>query len=183
MNTIFIGGSRSLGRLNEQIRQRLDSIIEKNFVVFIGDANGVDKAVQTYLAERGYRNVIVHCMESMCRNNVGSWETRSISADSVKHGREYFAVKDTAMAKDASYGFMIWDGKSRGTLNNIIKLVEDGKPALLYFSPQKKFHHLRARQDVRSLVSQCDTNTQKILANQLCRKREVASVQTGLPLL
>lgn len=182
MSSVFVGGSRRLGRLNEQIRQRLDSIIEKNFMVFIGDANGTDKAIQRYLAECGYRNVIVYCMEGAYRNNVGNWEIRDISADASKGGWEYFAAKDAAMAKDASYGFMIWDGKSKGTLNNLLNLVENGKTVLLYFSPEKKFRTIRARQDIGGLLSQCDEKTRKKLAEQLDFEQQVGPIQAGLPL-
>lgn len=34
------------------------------------------------------------------------------------------------MAKAADYGFMIWNGKSKGTLNNIINLVQYNKNVL-----------------------------------------------------
>lgn len=49
---------------------------EKGFTIVIGDANGADRAVQRYLAEMSYRNVIVHCMAENCRNNVANWRTR-----------------------------------------------------------------------------------------------------------
>ena len=55
-------------------------MIEKGFTILIGDANGADKAVQLYLAQKGYRNVIVHCMARNCRNNVDDWPAREITA-------------------------------------------------------------------------------------------------------
>ena len=58
MTKVFIGGSRQLGRLNPDIRQRLDSIIENSFTILVGDANGIDKAVQKYCAERNYPRVL-----------------------------------------------------------------------------------------------------------------------------
>lgn len=45
---------------------------------FIGDANGADKAMQTYLADRRYRQATVFRAGSECRNNIGQWETRYI---------------------------------------------------------------------------------------------------------
>jgi hypothetical protein len=65
---IFIGGSRAVSRLNEVIRARLDDFIRRGDAILIGDANGADKAVQQYFAERHYPNVEVFCMEE-CRNN------------------------------------------------------------------------------------------------------------------
>ena len=80
MSEVFIGGSRRLSRLNAMIRVRLDNIIERNHAVLIGGSSGGDRAVQAYLAERGYRSVIVYCMNAHCRNNVGQWPVRSVAA-------------------------------------------------------------------------------------------------------
>jgi hypothetical protein len=52
----------------------------------VGDANGADKAVQRHLAEKGYRNVIAHCMAANCRNNVGGWPIREIAAPEGARG-------------------------------------------------------------------------------------------------
>ena len=46
LKTVFIGGSRSLSRLNAAVRQKLAEIVAKNCPIVIGDANGADKAVQ-----------------------------------------------------------------------------------------------------------------------------------------
>ena len=70
MDSVFVAGSRALSKLNAQVKERLDNILRKEFTVLVGDANGADKAVQGYLAERRYRHVFVYCME-VCRNNVG----------------------------------------------------------------------------------------------------------------
>jgi len=39
-----------------------------------------DEAIQRYLADRSYPNVLVHCMKDHCRNNVGNWPTREVAA-------------------------------------------------------------------------------------------------------
>ena len=44
-----------------------------------------------------------------------------------KKGRELYTLKDKAMAKEADYGLMIWDGKSKGTLGNINKMENENK--------------------------------------------------------
>ena len=61
MTTVFIGGSRSITRLNDTIRYTADTIMRQRFAIVIGDANGADKAVQSYLAEKAYRNVKEEC--------------------------------------------------------------------------------------------------------------------------
>jgi predicted Rossmann fold nucleotide-binding protein DprA/Smf involved in DNA uptake len=67
MTTVFLGGSRHISRLNDEVRARIDNMIERGFPIVIGDANGADKALQSYLKARGYRNVQVYCSGSSFR--------------------------------------------------------------------------------------------------------------------
>ena len=113
MTSVFVAGSRALSRLNPKVRERLDNIMKQNFTVLVGDANGADKAVQRHLAKCGYREVLVYCMET-CRNNAGQWRTRPHTAKpGSKRDRHYYGIKDSAMAEDATCGFMLWDGESK----------------------------------------------------------------------
>lgn len=48
---VFIGGSLNLSRLNDTIRARASNILQQKFTVLIGDANGADKAMQSYFAD------------------------------------------------------------------------------------------------------------------------------------
>jgi hypothetical protein len=43
------------------------------------------------------------------------------------------------MVEEADYGLMLWDGKSRGTLTNIVDLVRQGRPVVVYVAPAKTF--------------------------------------------
>ena len=52
------------------------------------------------------------------------------------------------MARDASCGFMIWDGTSKGTLTNVINLVNADKKVLFYSSPKKHFLTVRTPGDL-----------------------------------
>src|SRR5271157_1444162 len=104
---VFVAGSRRLSRLNTDVKSRLDNIMEKGFTVVVGDANGADKAVQQYLAGRGYQQVVVFCMSGKCRNNVGHWPTREIGATPGARGFAYFSTKDRAMGEEADYGLML----------------------------------------------------------------------------
>ena len=113
MSNVFFGGSRNLARLNPALRTRLRNLITNGHTVLIGDANGADKAVQSYLAQEGYKNVRVYCMDGECRNNVGNWELVPIDSGGKKRDFAYFAMKDARMSLDADYGFMIWDGESK----------------------------------------------------------------------
>jgi hypothetical protein len=151
MTKVFIGGSRAVSRLNNVIRTQLDDLIRKGCSILIGDANGADRAVQQHFADRNYRNVVVFCMDR-CRNNIGGWNIRSIASANGKRDFAYYAEKDKAMAREARCGVMLWDGKSRGTLNNILNLLRDHKKALVYFSPAKIFHKLSTETDLQLLL-------------------------------
>ncbi len=149
MESVFVAGSRALSRLSPQIRQRLDNIMERHLTVLVGDANGADKAVQRYLAKSRYGRVTVYCMDS-CRNNVGEWPIRFHKSEpGVKRDRHYYGIKDAAMAEDATCGFMLWDGVSKGTAANTINLLNSRKRVVLYLSPQKQFFTLRTVEDFK----------------------------------
>ncbi len=154
---VFVAGSRRLSRLNKDVKRRIDNIVDKGLAVMVGDANGVDKAVQRYLSSRHYSNVLVFCMEGGCRNNVGGWPTRKIAApDPVRRDRAYYSTKDRAMAEEADYGLMLWDGKSRGTLRSIVDLVRQKKPVVVYIAPAGSFCTLRQSGELAELLSRVD---------------------------
>ena len=144
MSKIFIGGSRHVSRLGAPVRARLDTIIEKGLPVIVGDANGADKAVQQYLFSKSYDQVEVFCSGKACRNNVGRWKTRQIDTDPRERGFRFYAAKDREMAREADYGFMVWDGKSTGTLLNVLRLLRQDKKVVIYSVPEHKFAELKA---------------------------------------
>jgi len=156
MATVFIGGSRAVSRLNAVLRDKLDDLIARRCTIFVGDANGADKAVQQHFADRGYRHVTVYCMDK-CRNNLGSWPTKQINRPEASRDFAYYAAKDLAMAQDAKCGVMLWDGKSKGTLNNIQNLISSGKKTLVYFGPEKAFHKLSSQEELLRLLDRCDS--------------------------
>jgi hypothetical protein len=163
MTKVFIGGSRLVTRLNSEVRQRLDEIMRKQFPVLVGDANGADKAVQQYLHSRGYERVEVFCTEGDCRNNVGHWKVRAVPApDSGRRNFEYYAAKDRQMAEEGAIGFMVWDGKSRGTLANVLRLMEQGKKVVIYVVPFKEFRTLRTPKDWEEFLSACGKDTKQL---------------------
>jgi len=125
---IFISGSISINKLPPLALEKINAIIAKNYTILIGDAKGVDLLVQEYLLKKKYNNVIVYFTGENIRNNVGNWESNKIiMGTDNKKGRELYTVKDKAMANDADYGLMIWDGKSKGTLGNINEMKKQNK--------------------------------------------------------
>jgi len=166
MSTVFIGGSRRIGRLNEVIRARLDNIVDRGLRVVIGDANGSDRAVQAYLADKGHRDVVVYCMAGDCRNNLGGWNVREVEA-SGERGFDYYALKDAQMARNADCGFMLWDGKSRGTLLNVQRLVEARKPVVIYFAPDRECMTVRTPGEIKALLARCRSADRRRLSHFL----------------
>lgn len=171
MQAVFIAGSRALSKLNAQVKERLDNVVKQNFTVLVGDANGADKAVQRYLAERSYQHVVVYCMD-LCRNNIGNWPTHQEKPrPGLPHNRHYYGIKDLAMAKDASWGFMIWDGTSKGTLTNVLNLLKADKKVLLFHSPKKHFFTVRTAEDLHHLLNASGIRNVEVFLASLQTKR------------
>jgi len=156
MTRVFISGSRHISRLEAQVQKRLDRIVEKNLRVLIGDANGADKAVQLYLHSKRYQNVEVFCAGSTCRNNVGDWKLRRVLPEAPDKTFDFYAAKDRVMSEQATVGLMIWDGKSAGTLLNVLRLLRRKKKAVVYYAPQHRFWELKNQSEWAAFVSRCD---------------------------
>jgi uncharacterized protein YbbC (DUF1343 family) len=124
---VFISGSISKRKLNKIEKTYLECIVEGKRTILISDAFGVDKAVQQYLFEQNYRNVIVYFSDEKPRNNIGNWQTKQIANPENLTGRSRYQLKDKAMAEDCDSGLMFWDGKSKGTKANIDYMEELGK--------------------------------------------------------
>jgi adenine-specific DNA-methyltransferase len=148
---VFLGGSRKIPRLNDAIRKKLDELVARSFWILVGDANGADRAIQQHFANRGYERVTVYSVTGVLRNNLGHWKVRSVDAPSGARGFDLFSVKDAEMARDATAGLMLWDGKSRGTLENVRRLLAEGKPVSVYLGPTRRFVSLRLPVDLAKL--------------------------------
>jgi hypothetical protein len=42
------------------------------------------------------------------------------------------------MAEAAAFGLMLWDGKSKSTVNNVVNVSRDHKPVVVYVAPTKR---------------------------------------------
>lgn len=180
MNTVFLAGSRSLSRLNDAIRDRLDNILRQQFRVVVGDANGADKALQEYLAATGYRDVLVYCSGRLCRNNVGHWKTVNVPVHSSTRGREFYVQKDKKMADAADYGFMLWDGKSSGTIANVIELLKRRKKVLVYVAPERMFYSIAEVSDALQLLTKCDTKSVAAIQKKIELNRSLRELEGSL---
>ena len=156
MTTVFIGGSRHASRLPSVATERLKKILDSGLQVIVGDANGADKAVQKYMADAVYDAVTVYCSGEQPRNNVGHWKVSSVIPSKSAKGFQFYAAKDREMAVKADYGLMIWDGKSPGTLLNVLRLVNAGKIAVLVNVPAKNHLTFRSGRDWQKFLDQCN---------------------------
>ncbi len=171
---VFIAGSRHVSRLDAGVCRRLDNMIEKRLPILVGDANGADKAVQAYLHGKHYDLVQVYCSGDDCRNNVGAWPVAHVAAAGGRRDFGFYATKDRAMAKEASHGLMIWDGKSVGTLMNAARLVGLGKPVVVYTAPAKTFTDLKRKADWEAFVSDCNATLRERIDRELAAEAQGA---------
>ena len=161
---VFIAGPRAISVLDKAVVERLNNIFANKHTVLVGDADGVDSSVQRFFSYLQYRNVVVFACEGKARNNIGSWEVRNIAVPPRLRGFKYYEVKDKAMSTDADYGFMIWNGESKGTLNNIINLVKQGKKTVVYHTKTQSFFNISSDSGLQDLISICGQKTQLLFS-------------------
>lgn len=164
---IFIAGPRAISKLNESIIHKIEKIIEDNCTILVGDANGVDKAVQYFCNEQNYKNVKIYATKGKARNNIGNWYVHNVDVPKNLKGFDFYAAKDYEMAKDADYGLMIWNGISKGTLNNIVNLLNMGKKTILYYSPEEQLYAINSLNGMKEFISRCDKETQELFLELL----------------
>ena len=160
---VFIAGARSLKTLDDPVQKKMRKISQKGYDVLVGDCYGVDVSVQRFYHELGYNKVTIYASNGNARNNVGNWQVQAVKASTKLRGFEFYKQKDIAMADEADCGFMIWDGQSRGTLNNIINLVYRGKVVLVYYVPKRKMVVLRNSNDLNILIDSCSQSVKALL--------------------
>lgn len=177
MKTVFISGSITMKHLNNLIKQRLTNIIDQNLHIVVGDANGADKAVQHFLFDAGYNHVTVFCSGQRFRNNLGNWNIEQVIVRSGLKGRDFYTEKDKKMALIADYGFVLWNGQSAGSLNNVMELLKRNKKALIYFSPDKSFHKISTLSDVQTLLSQCEAKSLNVINRKIRLNASIREIE------
>ena len=152
MTTVFLSGSRKISRIGEDVRRRIDNMVENRLTIVAGDANGADKAMQSYLAELAYNDVTVYFVGDAPRNNVGRWPTKNVVVHEKLSGRDFYAQKDGAMAKIADFGFVLWDGRGSGSVQNMLALLKDNKKVVVYVAPEKRFYNFKTQDELVGLL-------------------------------
>lgn len=139
MTTVFIAGSLTIKHLDLKVQERIMNIVHQDFDVIVGDADGVDTAIQQFLLDANYPHVTVFCTGEAPRNNIGNWAVHHVKTYHKPGSRAYFTAKDVAMAETADSGLMIWDTKSTGTLSNVIELLKNKKFSWVFINKLKTF--------------------------------------------
>lgn len=127
MSIVFISGSASIKVLSPLAIEKLQREVNLGTRILVGDCQGVDTLVQTYLHNIHYTDVSVYHM-GQCRNNVGNFTHFEIANPDGLSGRPYFTIKDRAMADATMCGLVFWDGKSQGSKANIERMLRMYKP-------------------------------------------------------
>ena len=62
---------------------------------------------------------------------------------------------------------MLWDGKSKGTINNVLNLSRDNKLVVVYLAPAKSFQTVRSAEDFNDLRRKGDPSSVGKLVDEL----------------
>lgn len=134
----FISGSMSIRVLPDRVLQHLRLMLDLRLSIVIGDAPGVDAAVQRFLADHDKQEVTVFCGGNTPRTNLGKWPVQRVSANAPPGTREWHTAKDREMARLAGSGFVIWDGVSCGSFANIRRMRNFGRFLAVYIRPEDR---------------------------------------------
>ena len=141
MKKVFISGSISIKELPDEIKTSLNNIKEKNIAVLVGDAKGVDTLIQKYFSKTSYDNVTICSIYDTPRNRTSArFKTITVdAAKSIKSERKRQEIKDEYMTLNSTYSFVIWDGKSKGSFNNINRALEQKKLLKVFYTKESRY--------------------------------------------
>lgn len=138
---VFISGSISIKKLNDEVIDSLKNIVNKDYKILIGDAPGVDTLIQEFFSSLNYTNIEVYSISSLPRFiSNKDFKTKYISVSSeMKKERERQIQKDKAMSNDSDFSFVLWDGKSKGSYSNILRAIESEKYVKIFYTVKNAF--------------------------------------------
>ena len=152
-DTLFVSGSSKTQfqenpyyrkKLPREVRKELKSSMRSGDKIVVGDAPGVDRQVQDFLAKKKYRNVEVYSPGTESRYKAGKdWVNHLVNDTKHEPGsKEWLAKKDKAMTKAATKGLaVILDEGSNATRNNIARLNSQGKSSKVYMLDKRGKRH------------------------------------------
>jgi hypothetical protein len=93
---------------------------------------------------------------------------RNVPAPNHRKDFSFYEAKDKVMAEEASLGFMIWDGKSIGTLMNVFRLVSQHKSVVVYTVPVKEFFNLRNEIEWEGFLARFGNDFRRRIEGRIC---------------
>ena len=135
--------SKYFRNLPDEVKKVLKSYMNKNVSILIGDAPGIDRQVQDFLKEEGYKKVTVYSPGNQTRYRADErWKNKTYDSKYEPGSPEWLAKKDKAMSRSATEGLAITlDQGSKATKNNIARLDAKGKPVKEYQLSSKGQKH------------------------------------------
>ena len=141
--TVFVSGSSKTQMkdspyyrksLPRDIQTSLDSYMRDNKKIVVGDAPGIDRQVQDYLAKKKYSNVEVYGPGKQVRYSANdSWKTNPIDSNYEEGSKEWLAQKDIIMSTVATEGLaVVLPEGSKATRKNVERLIADNKDVKVY---------------------------------------------------
>ena len=150
---VFIGGSRSITKLDEDVIRALYNELNSDATILVGDADGVDTAVQRFCKNNNYNNIVVFASNGKARNNVGNFKIQNVAVDKSIHSKAFFSQKDIAMVDQANHGVVVWDGKSKGSLSQLHRMVRQNKPCRVYLVDDKRWVEIESENSIKGITS------------------------------
>ena len=86
-------------------------------------------------------------------------------------------VKDKQMAIDSDYGFMLWDGKSAGTINNLFNLVKMDKSGVIYLQSKQLFRTIRNVSEFEKFISECEPENINAIDKKIAFRKKLENYQ------
>lgn len=71
------------------------------------------------------------------------------------------------MAEAAEYGLMLLDGKSKGTVDNVVNLSRDHKPVVVYVAPTRQLGTVERFDDLKRLARTGDSDSVERIVSEL----------------
>ena len=85
------------------------------------------------------------------------------------------------MASEADYGFMIWDGCSKGTTNNISNLLNAGKMVLVFLTNEQAFYTFREIGELEDFFGKRGAPLRGKITHECQKPIQEGSVQSTMP--
>lgn len=108
---IAVVGSRHFQ--NADLVTKFIASLDDSAIVLSGGAQGVDTMAERCARQR-------------------SLKVEIFTADWERYGSKAGPMRNARIVAEADKVVAFWDGKSRGTLNSVVQMVESGKPALVF---------------------------------------------------